>query len=141
MAAAHAVAASVAAALLQIRRHRGLMAPNVGGARPCRTSRAAILKVRSLCAVRWYCRYGVSYRDLEQMMGERGVSVDHSTIYRWVQKYAPEIEKRPRWQGLSEQYEFMCNWGNAPTRERPFRPQERATPPTRPSVFACRVRD
>jgi IS6 family transposase len=40
-----------------------------------------------LWAVRWYCRYGVSYRDLEQMMGERGVSVDHSTIYRWVQKY------------------------------------------------------
>jgi transposase-like protein len=37
-----------------------------------------------LWAVRWYCRYGVSYRDLEQMMGERGVSVDHSTIYRWV---------------------------------------------------------
>ena len=35
-----------------------------------------------LWAVRWYCRYGVSYRDLEQMMGERGVSVDHSTIYR-----------------------------------------------------------
>jgi IS6 family transposase len=51
-----------------------------------------------LWAVRWYCRYGVSYRDLEQMMGERGVSVDHSTIYRWVQKYAPEIEKRLRWQ-------------------------------------------
>ncbi len=50
-----------------------------------------------LWAVRWYCRYGVSYRDLEQMMGERGVSVDHSTIYRWVQKYAPEIEKRLRW--------------------------------------------
>ena len=47
-----------------------------------------------LWAVRWYCRCGVSYRDLEQMMGERGVSVDHSTIYRWVQKYAPEIEKR-----------------------------------------------
>jgi hypothetical protein len=45
-----------------------------------------------LWAVRWYCRYGVSYRDLEQMMGERGVSVDHSTIYRWVQKYAPEID-------------------------------------------------
>ena len=45
-----------------------------------------------LWGVRWYCRYGVSYRDLEQMMGERGVVVDHSTIYRWVQKYAPEIE-------------------------------------------------
>lgn len=38
-----------------------------------------------------------SYRDLEQMMGGRGVGVDHSTIYRWVQKYAPEIEKRLRW--------------------------------------------
>jgi hypothetical protein len=35
-----------------------------------------------LWAVRWYCRYGVSYRDLEQMMGEGGVSADHSTIYR-----------------------------------------------------------
>jgi len=48
--------------------------------------------------VRWYCRYGISYRDLEQIMGERGVPVDHSTIYRWVQKFAPEIEKRLRWQ-------------------------------------------
>lgn len=34
-----------------------------------------------LWAVRWYCRYGISYRDLEQMMGERGVPVDHSTVY------------------------------------------------------------
>ncbi len=51
-----------------------------------------------LWAVRWYCRYGVSYRDLEQMTGERDVSVNHSTIYRWVEKYAPEIEKRLRWQ-------------------------------------------
>ncbi len=50
-----------------------------------------------LWAVRWHCRHGVSYRDLEQMMGERGVSVDHSTIHRWVQRYAPEIEKRLRW--------------------------------------------
>ena len=37
-----------------------------------------------LWAVRWYCRYGISYCDLEQMMGERAVPVDHSTIYRWV---------------------------------------------------------
>jgi transposase-like protein len=51
-----------------------------------------------LWAVRWYCSYGISYRDLEQMMGERGVSIDHSTIYRWVQRYAPEMEKRLRWQ-------------------------------------------
>ena len=51
-----------------------------------------------LWAVRWYYRYEVSYRDLEQMLGERGVSIGHSTIYRWVQKHAPEMEKRLRWQ-------------------------------------------
>ena len=45
-----------------------------------------------LRAVRWYCRYVISYRDLEQMMGERVMPVDHSTIVRWVQRYAPEIE-------------------------------------------------
>jgi len=50
-----------------------------------------------LWAVRWYCRYGISYRDLEAMLGERGVTVDHTTIYRWVQRYAPEMEKRLRW--------------------------------------------
>ena len=50
-----------------------------------------------LWAVRWYCKYGTSYRDLETMLAERGVEVDHSTIYRWVQKYAPEIVKRLRW--------------------------------------------
>ena len=47
--------------------------------------------------MRWYCRYGVSYRDLEEMMTERGVPVDHTTIYRWVQKYAPELDKQTRW--------------------------------------------
>ena len=50
-----------------------------------------------LGCVRWYCKYGISYRDLEEMMLERGVEVDHTTLYRWVQHYAPEIEKRLRW--------------------------------------------
>src|SRR3546814_18804485 len=50
-----------------------------------------------LWAVRWYCRYPISYRDLEEMPAERGISVDHTTIYRWVQCYAPEMEKRLRW--------------------------------------------
>jgi len=49
-----------------------------------------------LLCVRWYCRYGISYRDLAEMMQERGVNVDPSTIFRWVQRYAPEIEKRIR---------------------------------------------
>ena len=48
-------------------------------------------------AVRWYCKYGISYRELQEMLAERGVNVDHTTIYCWVQRYAPEIEKRLRW--------------------------------------------
>lgn len=50
-----------------------------------------------LWAVRWYCKYGISYRKLQEMLAERGVSVDHSTIYRRVQRYTPEMEKRLRW--------------------------------------------
>jgi transposase-like protein len=49
-----------------------------------------------LLCVRWYLRYALSYRDLEEMMRERGLHVDHSTIYRWVQHYAPELEQRCR---------------------------------------------
>jgi transposase-like protein len=49
-----------------------------------------------LLCVRWYLRYSLSYRDLEEIMLERGLSVDHTTIYRWVQAYAPELEKRCR---------------------------------------------
>jgi transposase, IS6 family len=49
-----------------------------------------------LLCVRWYLRYSLSYRDLEEIMLERGLQVDHPTIYRWVQHYAPELEKRCR---------------------------------------------
>lgn len=49
-----------------------------------------------LLCVRWYLRYSLSYRDLEEMMAERRLSVDHTTIYRWVQHYAPILEKKCR---------------------------------------------
>ena len=49
-----------------------------------------------LWGVRWYVAYPISYRQLEEMMGERGVTVDHSTLNRWVIKYAPEVEKQFR---------------------------------------------
>lgn len=49
-----------------------------------------------LFCVRWYLRSALSYRDLEEMMLERGLQVDHTTIYRWVQRYAPELERRCR---------------------------------------------
>ncbi len=45
-----------------------------------------------LWAARWYCKYCISYRELQEMLAERGVNVDHTTIYRWVQRYAPEME-------------------------------------------------
>jgi IS6 family transposase len=49
-----------------------------------------------LLCVRWYVRYPLSYRDLEEMMDERGLRIDHTTIYRWVQHFAPELERRCR---------------------------------------------
>jgi putative transposase len=46
-----------------------------------------------LWGVRWYVAYPISYRQLEEMMGERGVEVDHSTLNRWILKYVPLLEK------------------------------------------------
>ena len=50
-----------------------------------------------ITAVRWYCRYGISYRDLEEMMEERNIFVDHSTLNRWVifyaRKFADKLKK------------------------------------------------
>ena len=42
-------------------------------------------------AVRWYLRYGLSYRDVEELLAERGIQVDHVTVYRWVQTFTPEF--------------------------------------------------
>ncbi|PVE20591.1 IS6 family transposase [Microvirga sp. KLBC 81] len=49
-----------------------------------------------LWAVRWYLQLPISYRDLECMLADRGVSVDHTTLFRWIQAYAPELDKRIR---------------------------------------------
>ena len=64
--------------------------------------RPAIFKWRQtepeliLCAVRWYLRYSLSFRDVEEMLSERGLEADHTTIWRWVQRYGPELEERLR---------------------------------------------
>jgi transposase, IS6 family len=44
-----------------------------------------------LLAVRWYLRYSLSYRDVEDLLAERGIVADHVTIYRWVQRFTPEL--------------------------------------------------
>ena len=49
-----------------------------------------------LCAVRWYLRYSLSLRDVEELLQERGLKADHTTVWRWVQRYAPELEQRLR---------------------------------------------
>jgi hypothetical protein len=47
-------------------------------------------------AVRWYLRFGLSYRDVEELLGERGVEVDHVTVYRWVQRFTPLLAEAAR---------------------------------------------
>ncbi len=47
-------------------------------------------------AVRWYLRFGLSYRDVEELLAERGIVVDHVTVYRWVQRFAPEFAEAAR---------------------------------------------
>ena len=64
--------------------------------------RPAIFKGRQtdpeliVCAVRWYLRYPLSLRDVEELHSERGLEADHTTIWRWVQRYGPELEERLR---------------------------------------------
>ena len=45
-----------------------------------------------MMAIRWYVAYALSYRNIEELMAERGLSLDHSTVNRWVIRYAPELE-------------------------------------------------
>ena len=47
-------------------------------------------------AVRWYLRYNLSYRDVEELLVERGVEVDHVTVYRWVQRFTPLLADAAR---------------------------------------------
>jgi transposase, IS6 family len=65
-------------------------------------TRPAVFKWRQtepgliLCAVRWYLRYSLSLRDVEELLEERGLKADHTTVWRWVQCYAPKLEQRLR---------------------------------------------
>jgi transposase, IS6 family len=62
-----------------------------------RSCRPALFRKRQfepiiiVTCVRWYCRFSLSLRDLEELMAERGLAVDHTTIWRWVQRYGPEV--------------------------------------------------
>jgi hypothetical protein len=49
--------------------------------------------------IRWYLRYGLSYRDVEELLAERGIDVDHVTIFRWVQRFTPLLADAARFAG------------------------------------------
>ena len=51
------------------------------------------IQIIVLC-VRWYLRFSLSLRDLEEIMAERGLRIDHTTIWRWTQVYGPEAQRR-----------------------------------------------
>ena len=68
-----------------------------------------------LCAVRMYLRYPLSYQDTADLLAERGVNVDRSTVYRWVRKFGPQIadgiERRRQWVGLNWHVPFVRRQG------------------------------
>src|SRR5215470_11118934 len=69
-----------------------LLMPSVSGLFKWRQFEPEVI----LLAVGWYLRFSLSYRDVEELLAERGLLVDHVTVWRWVQRYAPEMERRLR---------------------------------------------
>jgi len=69
-----------------------LLTPSVSGLFKWRQCEPEVI----LLAVGWYLRFSLSYRDVEELLAERGLYADHVTVWRWVQRYAPELERRLR---------------------------------------------
>jgi transposase-like protein len=69
-----------------------VLAPSVAGLFKWRQFEPEVI----LLAVGWYLRFSLSYRDVEELLAERGLHADHVTVWRWVQRYAPEIQRRLR---------------------------------------------
>jgi transposase, IS6 family len=63
-----------------------LLAPSISGLFKWRQFEPEVI----LLAVGWYLRFSLSYREVEELLAERGLWVDHVTVWRWVQRYAPE---------------------------------------------------
>src|ERR1700737_2500817 len=69
-----------------------LLAPSISGLFKWRQFEPEVI----LLAVGWYLRFSLSYREVEELLAERGAGVDHVTVWRWVQPYAPELQGRLR---------------------------------------------
>jgi transposase-like protein len=60
-------------------------------------------------AIRWYLRYGLSYREVEELLAERGVEVDHVTVFRWVQRFTPLLADAARFCRHSPGDRWFCD--------------------------------
>ncbi len=79
-----------------------------------------------MLAVRWYLRYGLSYRDVEELLAERGIEVDHATIHRWVQHFTPLLIDAARPCCVSQHRQYAnnrveCDHGRLKARSKPMR--------------------
>jgi transposase, IS6 family len=70
-----------------------VLAPSVAGLFKWRQFEPEVI----LLAVGWYLRFSLSYRDVEELLAERGLHADHVTVWRWVQRYAPEMVVLQLW--------------------------------------------
>src|SRR5271165_5810386 len=69
-----------------------VLAPSVAGLFKWRQFEPEVIPL----AVGWYLRFSLSYRDVEELLADRGLRADHVTVWRWVQRYAPEVQRRLR---------------------------------------------
>jgi putative transposase len=84
-----------------------------------------------LLCVRWYLAYNLSLRDLEEMMAERGLSVDHSTVHRWAVRFAPQLLERFNRRKRSVTDKWLPAEFPSPRRSSPFtQGYDRACPVT-----------
>src|SRR5580700_10077339 len=93
-----------------------------------------------LLAVGWYLRFSLSYRDVEELLAERGLRADHVTVWRWVQRYAPELERCLRKKD-SRQQTTLGGWTRPTSGLRASGSiyTGLSTPPVRRSTSFCRL--
>ena len=96
-------------------------------------------------SVRWYLRFALSYRDVGELLAERGVEVDHVTVYRWVQRFMPLLAEaaRPCRHAVGDRWQVdeTCEGGRAMalrlSRDRPVRPGHRRVRLTKAGRNRC----
>jgi hypothetical protein len=88
-------------------------------------------------AVRWYLRYGLSYRDVEELLAERGVTVDHVTVYRWVQRFTVEFIATARSTSTDRSSTPTDAWPQTTPIRSDHRRRSRLRPKPQPSAERC----